>query len=324
MKKVLSSAIRAFISISFILILLYIMRDKYPQILKIFSSTKAPLFILSLFIYALACAIASIRLKLLIEAQEISITMPEAVSLNFIGYFFNNFLPTSIGGDVVKAYYVSRKTHKKAGSYASVFVDRVIGLVTMVLMAFVALFFVKEGVVDNTIRYIVYAITFGSLLVILFMTNKRLAKKFSILLVLVNPIREKLKKLYDIVHKYQHSKSLMWQSFAISFLSQLIFFSSLWVAALSIGARIPVKDIFIKVPIISMMSMLPSINGLGLREGSTVVLFTPLMGADKAFALSILWLLILLCISVIGGIIYAVSPQFKMKLKDIKKGDYDD
>ena len=321
MRKILSSAIRAFISISFIVLLLYIVRDKYPQIIKALASTKVPIFLLGILFFILAIFIASVRLRFIIEAQDIAVTFKEAVSLTFIGYFFNNFLPTSVGGDLVKGYYLSHKTDNKAGSYASVFVDRVIGLVTMILMAFVALFFVKEGVVDNTIKYIVYFITLCCMLVIIFMTNKKLAKKFSFLLFLVRPIKEKLKKLYEIVHKYQYRKNLIWKSFVISFASQLLFFTSFAVAAFSIGSMIPVKDILIKMPIISMMSMLPSINGLGLREGSTVALFGPLIGQGRAFALSILWLLVLLCISVIGGIIYGLSPQFKVKMKEDRKGE---
>lgn len=319
MKKVLSSAIRAFISIFFIILLLYIMRDKYPQIIKAFASTKVLIFLLGILFFIFAIFVASVRLKLIIEAQEIRVTFKESVSLTFIGYFFNNFLPTSIGGDVVKAYYLSRKTDNKTSSYASVFVDRIIGLVTMILMAFLALFFVREGVVDNTIKYIVYFITLGSLLAIIFMTNEKLAKKFSFLLFLARPIEEKLKKLYEIIHRYQYKKTLMLKSFAISFASQFLFFTSFGIVALSIGARIPVKDILIKMPIVSMMSLLPSVNGLGIREGSTVALFGPLTGQDRAFAVSILWLLVLLCVSVIGGLIYALSPQFKIKLKEIEE-----
>lgn len=320
MRKILSSAIRVFISVFFILLLLYIMRDKYPQILKALASTNVPVFFLGFLIFVAACAAASVRLQFLIGAQDIVVTLRETLPLTFIGYFFNNFLPTAIGGDVVKAYYLSHKTEDKAGSYASVFVDRVIGLITMILMAFVALLFVKEGVVDNTIKYIVYTITLCSILAIVFMTNKRLAKKFSFLLFLVKPLKEKFKKIYGIIHEYQYQKSLMVKSFAISFISQIFFFMSLWVIAMSLGGRIPAKDLFIKTPIISMMTLLPSINGLGLREGSTVVLFGPIIGHDKAFAVSILWLLVLLCISIIGGIIYAVSPQFKIRMKEIEEG----
>lgn len=296
------------------------MRDKYPQILKAFASTDVPTFFLGFLIFVAACAAASVRLKLLIGAQDIVVTFRETLPLTFIGYFFNNFLPTAIGGDVVKAYYLSHKTENKIGSYASVFVDRIIGLITMVLMAFAALLFVKEGTVDNTIKYIVYTITLCSILAIVFMTNKRLAKKLSFLLFIVKPLKEKFKKIYEIIHEYQYQKLLMVKSFAISFISQILFFMSLWVVAMSLGGRIPVKDLFIKTPIISMMSLLPSINGLGLREGSTVVLFGPIIGQDKAFAVSILWLLVLLCISIIGGIIYAVSPQFKIRMKEIEEG----
>ena len=320
MRKILSSAIRVFISVFFMLLLLYIMRDKYPQILKAFASTNVPIFFLGFLIFVGACAVASVRLKLLIGAQDIVVTFSETLPLTFIGYFFNNFLPTAIGGDVVKAYYLSHKTENKVGSYASVFVDRIIGLITMVLMAFAALLFAKKGMVDNTIKYIVYTITLCSILAIVFMTNKRLAKKLSFLLFLVKPLKEKFKKIYGIIHEYQYQKSLMVKSFAISFISQILFFTSLWVVAMSLGGRIPVNDLFIKTPIISMMSLLPSINGLGLREGSTVVLFGPIIGQDKAFAVSILWLLVLLCISIIGGIIYAVSPQFKIRMKEIEEG----
>ncbi|MCX5666301.1 MAG: lysylphosphatidylglycerol synthase transmembrane domain-containing protein [Candidatus Omnitrophica bacterium] len=320
MTKTLSQALRALLSFSFIVLLLYIMRDKYPQILKAFASTKVPIFLLGLLIFASAAVVGSVRLKLLIEAQGINVTFKEALSLTFIGYFFNNFLPTSIGGDVAKAYYLSKKTEKKAGAYASVFVDRVIGLFTMISMAFLALFFVEEGVVDSTLRYIIYAITLGSIIFLVLMTNKKLAQKFSFLFFIINPIKEKLRKVYEVIHQYQYQKTLMIKSFAISFVSQILFFTSLGVVALSIGSRIPVKDLLIKMPIVSMMSLLPSINGLGLREGSTVVLFGPLIGSDKAFAMSILWLLILLCISIMGGLIYAFSQQFKISIKDIDKG----
>jgi len=290
------------------------MRDKYPQILKAFASTKVPIFLLGLLMFAAAAFVGSIRLKLLIDAQHIAVTLKEVLSLTLIGYFFNNFLPTSIGGDVAKAYYLSKKTQMKAGAYASVFVDRVIGLFTMIFMAFLALFFVEEGVVDSTLRYIIYGITLGSIVFIVLMTNKRLVQRFSFLFFIINPIKEKLRKVYEVIHQYQYQKILILKSFLISFISQMLFFTSLGVVAMSIGSRIHVKDLLIKMPIVSMMSLLPSINGLGLREGSTVVLFGPLIGTDKAFAMSILWLLILLCISVVGGLIYAFSPQFKIKM----------
>jgi uncharacterized membrane protein YbhN (UPF0104 family) len=67
------------------------------------------------------------------------------------------------------------------------------------------------------------------------------------------------------------------------------------------------------------MSLLPSLNGLGLREGATVVFFGPLIGKGNAFAISILWVIILLIMSLLGGLIYALSPQFRVRLDALKE-----
>ena len=63
--------------------------------------------------------------------------------------------------------------------------------------------------------------------------------------------------------------------------------------------------------------MLPSIGGLGLREGAIVAFFGSMVGNEKAFGISILLLATLFLISVIGGIIYLISPQFRsVKIKE--------
>ena len=321
MKKLISSILRVAVSLVLILILLYIMRDKYGDILRALKHTNVLIFLLGLAVFIMAISVASLRFQLIVKAQgDIPIIFKEALSLTFIGYFFNNFLPTSIGGDVIKAYYLSHKAPaEKTGAYASVFVDRVIGLLTMVFMAFFALCFVQDQVIDKNVKYAIYYLTALSVLVIVFMANKSVAKRFSALLLLVKPIEHKLKSVYTAINKYRDHKTLLAQSLAISVVSQIFYFLGIGILVASIGSRIPMMDVFLRVPLISMISLLPSINGLGVREGSTVLLFGPIIGSDKAFAVSILSLLLLFITSIIGGIIYAVSPQFKVKFSVLKK-----
>jgi uncharacterized protein (TIRG00374 family) len=319
MKKRLFTIIRVIVSLSLIIVLLYIMRDKYGQIIAAYKQANLSAFAAGLLIFIAAIAIASVRLKMIIEAQEIPIRLIEALSLTFIGYFFNNFLPTAIGGDMVKAYYLSKKTDNKMGAFASIFVDRLMGLVTMVFMAFVALFFVPDNIIDPSVRVIIYGITAGSVLIILFMVNKRFARLFSFFLVFLRPIKERLAHAYETIHKYREHTPLMVKSFLISIVSQVFFFASLAMLTISIGKILPIREIFLRMPIVSMLSLLPSINGLGLREGATVVFFGPLIGKGNAFAVSILWLAVLFIVSIMGGIIYALSPQFKVRLKEIEK-----
>lgn len=295
------------------------MRGKYGQIATVLKGTDLATFFLGTVVYMVALLLASFRLQLIAKAQSITMSFAESTSFTFIGYFFNNFLPTSIGGDVVKAYYVSRKSADKTSAYTSVFIDRAIGLVTMIFMAFVALLFAQNNIVDRNVKYMIYAIAAISALGVAFLAHEGFARKFSPLLAVVRPIEEQLKKAYRAINSYRHHKLLMLQTLAISIFSQLLFFTAMGILVVSIGSRVSTFDILLRMPIISMMSLLPSINGLGLREGATVLLFGPLIGKTSAFAASILWIAVLLITSVIGGFVYAFSPQFKVKFGEIDK-----
>jgi uncharacterized protein (TIRG00374 family) len=290
------------------------MRGNYKKVGEIFATANILLFICGVLIFFIAVLIAATRLKIIIQAQDLNVSFLEAVGLTFIGYFFNNFLPTSIGGDVVKAYYVGKKTGTKAASYASVFMDRFLGLFTMVLMAAAALLLVKGFVKDKTVFYMIYGAIAFSAVFLVFIFNRNFAARFSFLLKLAGPIEEKLRKLYGIIHGYQKHRFLLAQSITISFFSQIAYFYSMAFLALSVGTRIPMKELFLRMPLVSALSMLPSINGLGVREGSVVALFSPLIGKESAFAVSILMLAMLMLTSLFGGLVYALSPQFRVKL----------
>jgi uncharacterized protein (TIRG00374 family) len=319
MKKTLYPILRISVSGLLILILLYIMRGKYAEIATVLKNTSVPVIGVGLLSFLAAIAVASFRLKLIIAAQEERLTYAEAVSLTFVGYFFNNFLPTSIGGDIAKMYCLSRRTNGTMPAFAAVAADRLIGLLTMVFMAFVAMFFVEARSLDSSVRILILAITAVSVIGIIFMVNERFARIFSVPLFFLKPMKENLKKAYSAVNKYRHHKALIVQSFLISILSQLLFFASVAVFAMSIGAYLPIVDVLLRMPIIGIVSLFPSINGLGLREGATVVFFAPMIGKEKALAVGILWFFILLVTSLIGGAIYALSPKLWVKFREIEK-----
>lgn len=319
MKKKIGPFLRIAVSLLLIIVLFYVMRGKYGDIARTLKNTNMYAFAMAFAVFIIACAIASFRMKLIIEAQDIKLTLQEAFSLTLIGYFFNNFLPTSIGGDVVKAHYLSKHSRDTAGSYTSVFVDRAVGLVTMMFMAFAALIFAGTNIVDRKLAIAIYAITAISVLGIIFLANKKFAKKFSKLIFLIKPIEAQLRKLYESTNKYRHRVGLMVGALCISVVSQLFYFICYGILAISIGSKISGIDLLLKMPIVSMISLLPSINGFGVREGSMVVLFGPLIGKENALAIGILMVILLMMTSVIGGIIYALSPQFKMKLKEIER-----
>ena len=78
------------------------------------------------------------RLKIIFLGEDIDITLRRSLELTFVGYFFNNFMPTAVGGDIVKAHYAGVSSGKRVESYASVFMDRMIGLYTFITVAAIA------------------------------------------------------------------------------------------------------------------------------------------------------------------------------------------
>ena len=81
----------------------------------------------------------SIRWWLLLRTQTIHIPFFNAIKLTFLGLFYNNIMPGSVGGDIIKAWYASKHTTQKRVETAfSVLIDRIIGLIGMLAMAIVA------------------------------------------------------------------------------------------------------------------------------------------------------------------------------------------
>jgi len=86
-----------------------------------------------------ASLLAFLRYRLLLGAVDIALRTWDVIRLGMIGAFFNTFLLGGLGGDAVKLAYVMRETGKRAGAAASIFVDRMIGMLGLILLGGLAL-----------------------------------------------------------------------------------------------------------------------------------------------------------------------------------------
>ncbi len=69
-----------------------------------------------------------VRWYILVRAQDLPFTMPNAFRLGLVGFFFNTFLPGSVGGDIIKAACIAREQQKRSIAVSTVLLDRAIGL----------------------------------------------------------------------------------------------------------------------------------------------------------------------------------------------------
>jgi len=126
----------------------WLSRDhRWNNLVRIFSEMNIGWFACALAIYSFGQAIIGLRWWLLLQTQSVHIPLWSAVKLHFLGLFYNNFMPSSVGGDLIRAWYVTRHTHKKFEAVLSVFVDRMIGLFSTLVIAtvFYLLFLKGQG-----------------------------------------------------------------------------------------------------------------------------------------------------------------------------------
>jgi uncharacterized protein (TIRG00374 family) len=273
------------------------------------------IFAASLALWFLSQVVFVARWCLLMRVQSIYIGYWTAFNLNLLGIFYNNCLPTAIGGDLVRAWYVTNHTDKKLEAALSVLVDRFIGLAGTIIMAFCCYWFIpvagqKERLTFSfnmnlsqswdEYKWIFAAVGIAFALVILaFISNNRgrnlLRKAFRL-------VDEKgeifLRKINNAIRIYCSKIFTLFLALLLTFLCQAVFILGMWLIGREIGIDVPMKYYFVFFPIAWIVGSLPiSIGALGIWEGTLKLLFGKVAAGldEQVLALAsyhrILWLI---------------------------------
>src|SRR5512140_1959682 len=122
-KKSLTTLLK--LVVSALLLALIVHKAGPHSVLLRMRSLNVWLFLLSTAIYIVMSWLVALRWRILLDGQYAAGTL---FSLHMIGNFFNTILPSSMGGDAVKAYYLYRESKQGGISFGSVFLDRYVGL----------------------------------------------------------------------------------------------------------------------------------------------------------------------------------------------------
>lgn len=271
-------------------------------------------------IHLLCIGILVFRWKLLINAQGIYVGFCRLYIYYLIGFFFNNFLPTNIGGDFSRIYNVGKHQNKMTESFASVFMERFIGFIAVFFLAVIAIAFNFQWIKNVSALYslIVFAVSIGLTIWIIFDARIRIKIKNIIAKIGFMHVNEKLTKFYQSIYLFRESKKLILITLGISFLYQ---FSLIFVnvfAAKSVGSNPPILPIFFIIQITTLVCVIPvSINGLGVRE-YLYVQFLSMAGiaAYQIVAFQIVLFMINYMESLAGGFLFLVQKGIN-KIKSV-------
>jgi uncharacterized membrane protein YbhN (UPF0104 family) len=243
----------------------------------------------------LAQGFSARRWQLFAQEMRFTRTLPQYCAYYFIGTYFNLLLPTSVGGDVVRVWYLDGKSGRKLAAFASVFLERVNGLLVLIGVACVGIL-VTPVELPWWVHACVWSVAGGAL-----------TGMFSLPLVyrwqrLPAERRAQLKNLLDQVH----SPKVLGGATLMSILVQVAGVVSLWFIGLALDLDIPIAYYCILGPMVSLLTLLPiSVNGIGVREWGTIAFLVPLsVHEDTAKTLAFLWFGASVAVSLLGGLVY--------------------
>ena len=329
-RKTILLVLRIVISISLIFYLIKTQIKDFSNIVEILKSSDKVLLLLSLSTHALGTYITAVRWKVLLNTQDVKLSTATLSVTVLIGTFFNNFLPTSIGGDVFRSYDASKKADIPMGKSVSVIiVERFSGVVSAATYAVIALFlgFTAIGhrsVVIPVVIFFVITIILGFLIInpSVFKLGK-ISNKFKF----IRRMREKLSNVYNTLMSFKKYKGALIVVLVFSFFLQFTVILNWFLAARAVGINLSLTAFIFIVPVVATIAMIPiSIGGIGLRENSLVFILVAMgVTSEKAALCSLLILLMIVLVGVLGGIIYIVRPYFKGRFKKVKPeiSDYD-
>lgn len=249
-----------------------------------------------------------LRWLVMIAALGLSVPLKNVVHYFFVGLFFNLFLPTSTGGDVVKTVGLCRHTEYKARVVASVVLDRLSGFVGIVLTALLA-YLAGYGIINDPSLLIPIVVLAGvpvTLLLILF--NEPLYAFGSRIFRRWPRIEKALMDLHYDVVLLKNKKIAFVQAILLSFCSQAVLALTFYLIARALHQEVAFVYFLIFVPLICVVSSLPSIGGLGVRDAGAVYLFAKAgLGAATALSLSLLNFVFMVVVGLVGGVLY-VTP----------------
>ena len=227
------------------------------------------------------------------------------VQVYFKGTFFNQVLPSSIGGDAVRMLELTAKGYDKKDAFYVVFVDRVVGLVGLLVLNLLAtlLFF---GAFDEKFSLLIISIAlsgiFGFFLLfqlnrLTFLTNVKFLNLFV-------RLAKRLNSLYA-------SKRLLFKHIAISVIVHFFSVLTMYGLSLALDLHLSFQVLLIAVPPVFLLTIVPiSLAGWGIREGAMIGIFM-LVGADptKVLAMSILYGLLLIVSALPGSYFWIKSKK---------------
>lgn len=278
--------------------------------LEVLKQARLDMLVLSFAVGVLINMSSALKWHMLVRARGIFASYWRIFCYYLIGQFYNQILPTSVGGDVVRSYQLGKYSGRQADALASVFVERYTGVLVLLLAASLA---VISQLTLFGVKFVLLSL-FGFSLALGFVAwmllDQRLylwVRRHSVnRLSFTAMVFDKLDKLLESVVVYRHNPQAVMWAFVNSLLFYFIAVLNVYVTCLVFDINVSFTDMLVATPIIMLIMNIPlSVGNLGLMEFAYISVFQ-LLGYSPALALSVALLMRIKSLfdAAIGGIMH--------------------
>jgi uncharacterized protein (TIRG00374 family) len=265
-------------------------------------------------LYSLMLLLATWRWRLLLHAQGYAASLRHLSASYLVATFFNNFLPSNIGGDLVRVRDSSRLTGSTAASLVIVAIDRILGFGALYVLAFGA--YVVGGPAVRHFagaRAVILGLgLFFSVLAYMFFrpgTARLLMTRTG--LISWPWVLEQFEVVQAAVHVYRTKVAQVWKAFAASVALQAVFVYYYYAVARALRIPLPLSACFLMVPLCTLLQAVPvSFNGWGIRESVFILYFSQIgLSRDSALAFSVVGASLVVFLSFSGALVWTTRGR---------------
>lgn len=303
MKIKFSITFKVLISVGMIAFLIY--RADWRLIGAKLESVSSLLIGFAVMMAMVSVILSSLKWKLLLSINGINFKLQKLIQYYFISMFFNNFLPTRIGGDVYRICKTYDNPKSKTGAVVAVVTERLTGVFAVTSMGTIAalISYIHNGEKISGITALIGSICILTGIIVVFFAYYG---KLGAFLLNKRIIPAKIKMAINNLREYAQQPFKTFQAFVLSFIFYVATIIKFAVFFMGISEPCSVITITVALLVSSVISMIPlSLNGIGLLEGGFIVAIQSYgVHYDSALTVMLINRSVILFMSVIGAIVY--------------------
>lgn len=282
----------------------FALRLDWAQLAELARSMRPAWWVAAVAVLGLTQLVSAVRWRMMAVPLGFDQPTRRFAAFYFIGMYFNLLLPTTVGGDVVRAWYLDGGSKRKSASALSVLADRGSGLVFLMLLAAAATAVCADAL-PGWLVAVVIGLSVGAVLSLV--VAAALAK--TIRRTWKNPTNRWTRLAITFANAaaiYRRRPGLVLSTSLLSLLVQSANVVLVWFLAKAIRIDVSLAYLAVVVPLVSLLTMIPvSVNGMGLREAGVTMLLAPVgVATGPAVGLAFLWFTVTVTVSLTGGAVY--------------------